>query len=184
MREATVGPFASFELDPLTFYVVGSDPTGQPLSSLSQRRIPSTWLAAYLVAQAVPSVEKVFERWAAHDIDGSTLSWPYKYRKEIWDACVHKSSHAIAIGAVQMVLPLRVSASLPEDRQFATAEANSERFMATALTDPDSTCPSSESFRLALPPMCQAGQVRSSAPAGPVGLQCTRCCNWNTVMSK
>ena len=106
-QEAMQALFQSFLLDPLNFYVVGD--------TVSYSMMPALHNAAYTVCgmshnyqiKEATSLVELQELSRDHCFGGASISHPFKVG--LGEQLELKSSHATAIGAVNILLPLRSS---------------------------------------------------------------------------
>ena len=106
-QEAMQALFQSFLLDPLNFYVVGD--------TVSYSMMPALHNAAYIVCgmsynyqiKEATSLVELQELSQDHCFGGASISHPFKVG--LGELLELKSSHATAIGAVNILLPLRGS---------------------------------------------------------------------------
>ena len=106
-QEAMQALFQSFLLDPLNFYVIGD--------TVSYSMMPALHNAAYIVCgmshsyqiKEATSLVELQELSQDHCFGGASISHPFKVG--LGEQLELKSSHATAIGAVNILLPLRAS---------------------------------------------------------------------------
>jgi shikimate 5-dehydrogenase len=120
IREITQALFASWEYDRLRYHVYGT-------SERAFSRSPNMYRAAFelyaishtMHYRSAASIEEVLDCTRSEDFGGAAVSFPFK--EAAFEACALQSKHAIAIGSVNSIIPLRILAK--GDRLDLAAQA-------------------------------------------------------------
>ena len=109
IQEITRALFASWEYDRLHYHVYGT-------AERAFSRSPAMYKAAFdvyglshiMYYRSAATVQEILDCTRAEDFGGGAVSFPFK--EALFEACVLRSKHAIAIGSVNSVMPLRTLA--------------------------------------------------------------------------
>ncbi|KAK4503301.1 hypothetical protein PRZ48_006729 [Zasmidium cellare] len=97
--------FANFEYDALNFWVLGTHVSASLTPTMNQAAYDHYAMPHIFTRHFTPSFDEVLSLAQDSYFGGGAITTPFK--EKAYKACVSSSPHAIAIGAVNTILPLR-----------------------------------------------------------------------------